>query len=170
MADWHLVDSMHPSESPDGFPAVVIRSPEQLRAELGRLRQREPAIVGLEGPGGHALEIGSGGPFAGLRQFRNQRAWRVALADRTHSAKSVDFAFEQGVLTFWPDELLPVDQAIAAIAHFYEHQQLPDWLSYKEWDDGKKEWVVKRAPGQEPPAPPPTLSPGEVPDTIGRVS
>jgi hypothetical protein len=165
MADWHLVDSMNPSETPDGFPRTVIRSQEQLRAELGRLCQRDPAIVGLEGPGDQALEIGIGGPFAGLRLFRHQRAWRVVLADRTYSPNPIDFAFEEGVLSFWPDELIPVEQAIGVIAHFYEHQQLPDWVGWKEWKDSK-EWLVQHPQSKESPVPCPSPSPSDVTDTV----
>ena len=155
MKDWHLVDSSKPSEAPDGFPRVAVASEQNLRAELERLRHGQPAIVGLEGPIDQALEIGIGGPVAGLRLFRNRRPWRIVTADRICSEKPIDFAFEENALSFWPDELLPVEQAIGVIIHFYKYQQLPDWVGWKEWNDEVKGWDIKR-PAEAPrhPLPP----------------
>jgi hypothetical protein len=145
MAQWQLVDGSMPAEGPECFPTVTIQSEAHLREELNRLRNREPGIFVLESPDHDALQIGMGGPLSGLRRFRNQDAHSVVLADRPYSAKRVDFASEGDTLAFWPDELIPVEQAIEVILFFYKNRSLPDWIGWKEWDRDRSKWIIKPA-------------------------
>ena len=145
MQQWQLVDGSMPAEVPEEFPRIAIHSEQHLREELARLRERNPGIVGLEGPDGLALEIGLGGPLAGVRLFQSGKPQCVLLADRRYSEKRIDFAAEEDTVAFWPDELVPVERALDIITYFYRHQQLPGWAASKHWDDGSKRWVVRSA-------------------------
>jgi len=113
--------------------------------ELNLLRQRKPGMVALEGPEGVALQVGMGGPLAGVRLFKSGKPLCVLLADRCYSEKRIDFAAEEDTLAFWPDELMPAEQAIDIIAYFYQQQLLPGGAATKDWDDGSKSWIVKSA-------------------------
>ncbi len=143
MSQWYLIDGSMPADSPEEFPKVAIRSEAHLRDELGRLRERRPGIFALEGPDGLALQIGIGGPCAGIRVFNSGKAQHTVLTDCHHSEKRIDFAAEEDTLAFWPDELMPVERAIDIAAYLYAHRRLPDDVSWKEWNDGAKRWVVK---------------------------
>jgi hypothetical protein len=144
---WELIDLINPADAPEEFPRVVIQSESQLRSELHRLQQREPAIVGLEGPIDQGLQMGIGGPYAGIRwaEYPVSRRGGTALADRIYSEKRVDFASEEDTLAFWPDELIPVERAIEVIVYFYKNHRLPDWIAWKEWDPERYQWIVKPA-------------------------
>lgn len=145
MEHWQLIDTIESADAPEEFPRVAIQSVEQLRAELGRLRQREPSVIGLQGPDQEGLQIGFGGPLAGIRYYVQGNAERVILADRPYSEKRVDFKSEGDFLAFWPDELVPVDQASEIVTHFYRTRSFPEWANWKEWDRLSKTWKMRRA-------------------------
>jgi len=152
MKPWQLIDSRNPADSPEAFPKVAIQSEAQLRKELNRLRELDPAIVALEGPTEQALQIGIGGPFAGIRLYKAHQPYRVVLADRTYSEKRIDFASEEETMAFWPSELIPAEQAIEAIVSFFQDQALPDWIGWKEWNSNSKKWSTKLGKGAAPQA------------------
>ncbi len=139
MADWRLLDGR------DHFPTVSISSEDELRQELHRLRQLEPGIVSLISPTNEALQIGIGGSFAGLRWYQNPKLSqrnREILADRPYSAKRVDFMAEGDTIAFWPEHLMPVEQAIGIVLYFFNQQSLPNWVGWKEWDTVKSRWNI----------------------------
>src|SRR5215207_2149965 len=115
MDGWRLTDGRDPADSPEEFPTVLITSESQLRQELERLRRMSPAIVSLSNPGHGALQIGLGGPFAGLRWFVepfSSPRIREILADRSYCSSRMDFSAEGDTIAFSPDLLMPVEQAI----------------------------------------------------------
>jgi hypothetical protein len=146
MAVWKLVDGRYPAESPEAFRETVIGSEAELRRELDRLRHLEPATVSIFNPSGEALQIGIGGPFAGIRWHRNphtSKQSRDILADHPYCPNRVDFASEGDAIAFWPEHLMPVDQAIAIAVYYYQHSELPDWVAWKEWDEVRRQWTIK---------------------------
>ncbi len=148
MASWRLVDGRYPPDDPDDFPIIVISSEAELRQELARLLQLEPGIVSLTSPTNEALQIGIGGPLAGLRWYQDPRSCepsREILADRSYSPNRVDFLAEGDSIAFWPEQLLPADQAVDIVVYFYNHQRLPDWVGWREWDAVCYKWDVKPA-------------------------
>ncbi len=145
MDQWQLVDGSIPVDGPEDFPRVTIRSEGQLREELRRLRDREPGIFALESPADDALQIGIGGPFWGMRHYRNREVHAVVLADRIDHEKRIDFAAEEDAIAFWPEELLPFERAIEVIIYYYRNLRLPDWIGWKEWDSARKQWNIKPA-------------------------
>ena len=68
---------------------------------------------------------------------------RVVLADRPYSDRRVDFKSEEDFLAFWPDELIPVEQAIEIITHYYRRTMFPKGTRWKEWDAKAMEWQTK---------------------------
>jgi hypothetical protein len=147
MDRWELIDLRDPADATEEFPRVVIHSASQLRAELHRLQQREPSMLALEGPIDQGLQIGLGGPYAGIRwaEYPVSERGGTGLADRVRSESRIDFASEGDTLAFWPDELIPVEQAIEVIVSFYNNHRLPDWIGWKEWDPAQSKWIVKPA-------------------------
>jgi len=147
MAEWRLIDGRNPADSPQDFPAKLISSEAELREELDRLRQLEPGIVSLNSPTGGALQIGIGGPFAGLRWYKKLQsdAPSEVLADRPYCSSRIDFLAEDDAIAFWPEHLMPVDQVIESVVYFFGHQRLPDWVAWKEWDHSQLNWHVKSA-------------------------
>jgi hypothetical protein len=145
MERWELIDLRDPADAPEEFPRIVIQSESHLRAELARLREREPSILALEGPTDQGLQIGLGGPYAGIRWGEHPVSQRTgtALADRICSDKRIDFASEESSIAFWPDELIPVERAIEVIVSFYQNHRLPRWIAWKEWDPVRNIWEVK---------------------------
>lgn len=147
MKDWALIDIRNPADAPEEFPRVVIQSESHLRTELERLRERDPSILGLEGPLDQGLQLGLGGPYAGIRWGEHPVSNRggTALADRVYSDKRIDFASEGDTIAFWPDELIPAERAIEVIVDFYKNHRLPSWIAWKEWDPVRHQWDVKPA-------------------------
>lgn len=146
MTEWRLVDGRDPVDDPDDFPTIPITSEADLRQELDRLRKMEPGIVSLSSPTNEALQIGIGGAFAGLRWYQNPKLSqqrREILADHAYCANRVDFMAEGDTIAFWPENLMPVDQAISIVVYFFNHQSLPEWSGWKEWDAGRGRWNIK---------------------------
>lgn len=168
MSQWLLIDYMEPADGPDEFPKLAIGSEGQLRQELIRLRDREPSIVCLVVPDEEGLQIGIGGPFAGLKwaDYPKSNNYRRLLADRLYSPNPVDFKCEEDFLVYDQSELIPFAQAMEIILHFYKHGSLPDHVNWKAWDDKTKTWRMRL----ETPAPPsdcPVILPEAVrPDRI----
>jgi hypothetical protein len=149
MSQWQLIDGREPVEDPDAFPKLLASSELDLRHKLEQFRQQDPGMFSLTSPdGGDALQIGLGGPFGGVRWFENAKdslRSRVLLADRLYSKHHVDFLAEGDTNTFWPEQLMPADQLIEVIVHYYNHHRLPDWVAWKEWDPVKDGWTYKPA-------------------------
>ncbi len=145
MDHWQLVDSTMSVDGPECFPRITIQSEAQLRTELSRLRDREPGIFVLECPHHAALQIGIGGPFAGLRLFRNRNAEAVVLAERPYCDKRIDFLAEDDHIAFWPENLMPVDQVINIVVYFFNQHRLPDWITWKKWDAVQHRWIIETA-------------------------
>jgi hypothetical protein len=147
MDHWELIDLMNQADAPEAFPRVVIQSEAQLRAELSRFALREPAILALEGPIDQGLQFGLGGPYAGVRWAEHPVSERggSAIPDRVYCQKRIDFASEEDTIAFWPDELMPTNDAIEIIVYFYNNQRLPDWIAWKEWDPIEHKWTMKPA-------------------------
>src|SRR5437868_7118974 len=104
MEAWRLVDCIDPADGPEDFPAIPIQSEPQLRAELDRLRKRQPSIIALSSESQGGLQIGIGGPWAGLswgdrRRFRDSR--RI-LAGRRHCDQPIEFQSEGDTLYYRP--------------------------------------------------------------------
>ncbi len=147
MGEWRLVDGRAPAESPEAFPSIVIESESQLREALMRLQKLEPAVVSVQSPRNKAIQLGIGGPWAGIRYFPSPQkspAHRVVLADRPGCAKRVDFAAEEDTIAFFSDSLIPVDEAIEIAVYFFTHRELPNWVSWKEWDPAVSQWRMHR--------------------------
>ncbi|SRR5260370_11426828 len=147
MAEWHLTDGREPADGPEEFPSVVIESENQLRDELHRLQKLEPGIVALNGPAEKAIQIGIGGPVAGIRYYeapKKSPRFRVVLADRPCCEKQVDFLAEGDTVAFFPESLFAVEEAIEIVVHFFKHQELPDSVSWKEWNPVTKQWRMHR--------------------------
>jgi hypothetical protein len=147
MADWRLIDGRYPADHDDALPAKAIESEFELVQELDRLRELEPGIFTLNSPTGEALQIGIGGPLAGLRWFENPQTSvnsRDVLADRPSCPGRVDFHAEDEEVPFWPEHLLPVEQAIDIVVFFFTNQRLPDWVAWEEWDSTHHHWNVHR--------------------------
>lgn len=145
MATWRLVDGRDPADSPEAFPAISICTEAELRHELDRLREQEPAIVSLNGPNGAALQIGIGGPLIGMRWFGTPRKVREVLADHIYAPGRIDFRAEGDSTAFWPEHLMPADQAIEVIVSCFTHGGLPDWVRWREWDASRGQWHVNPA-------------------------
>jgi hypothetical protein len=150
VANWSMVDFSEPADGPEDFPRMEILSEESLREELTRLKGREAAIVNLEPPDDEALQIGIGGPLAGIRHFVHGRDQRVILAGHACANTRLDFRLEADTTAFWPDELIPVDQAIEIIVHFYRTRSFPESVHWKEWDAQTMSW--KKAGTDDSPA------------------
>ena len=148
MNAWRLIDGRDPVDTPNDFPARVISADSGLRQEMDRLRKIEPGIVSLESPNGEALQIGIGGPFAGLRWYQNPHSAgpsRDLLADRPYCSSRVDFMAEGDTIAFWPEHLMPVDQVIEIVVYFFNNRRLPEWVAWKEWDAAQGQWNLKSA-------------------------
>ncbi len=148
MGHWRLIDGRDPAESPEDFPTVPISSETELRQELARQQQLEPGIVSLACPANGALQIGIGGPFAGIRWYHNPyppHSSRDILVDHPCTPGRIDFLAEGDTIAFWPENLMPVDQAIDIVLFFFNHQRLPDWVGWKEWDPVQHRWKIKPA-------------------------
>jgi hypothetical protein len=148
MGDWRVIDGRDPADGPENFPFVRISSETELRQELARQRQLEPGIVSLSSPVSGALQIGIGGPLAGIRWYVNPYPpgqSRDVLADHAYAEKRIDFLAEGDHIAFWPENLMPVDQAIEIVVYFFNHQRLPDWVGWKEWDPAACKWKIKPA-------------------------
>jgi hypothetical protein len=147
MVRWEVIDLINPADGPEEFPRVVVQTEAQLREELARLRLRQPAIIGLASSTGEGLQIGFGGPFAGIRWLKSTHSARggAVLADRIYCDKRIDFAAEEDTIAFWPENLIPVESAIEVIVYFYKNHRLPDWIAWKEWDRESCQWIVKPA-------------------------
>jgi hypothetical protein len=145
MERWELIDLRDSADAPEDLPRVVIQSEGHLRAELERLRDRDPAILALEGPIAQGLQFGLGGAYAGIRWGEHPVSNRTGtvLADRVYSEHRIDFASEESTIAFWQDELIPVERAIEVIVSFYKTQRLPSWIAWKEWDPVRNVWEVK---------------------------
>ena len=144
MTPWHLMDCIDPADGPDEFPTTIIHSEGQLREELDRLSKRAPSIVGLSSLANGGLEIGIGGPFAGLTWGDRQRFpdTRRVVANRLYSEQPIDFQSEGDHLRYWADELIPVEQAIEVAVYFFDHRQLPEWVGWREWDRNSHQWII----------------------------
>jgi hypothetical protein len=148
MLAWCLVDGRDPVDRPDDFPTKPISGETELRQELDRRRHLEVGIVSLQSPTGEALQIGIGGPFAGLRWFENPHSSeksRDLLADGPYCSTRVDFLAEGDTIAFWPEHLMPVDQVVEIAVYFFKHARLPDWVAWKEWDGTRKKWHIQSA-------------------------
>jgi hypothetical protein len=146
MAAWRLTDGRDPADGPEDFPAKAIANESELRQELDRLRHLTPAIVSFTSPAGDALQIGIGGPFAGMRWYQSVSGpSREVLADRSYCSGRIDFASEGDSIAFWAEQLMPVDQVIDIAVYFFRHQRLPDWVAWKEWDSARSKWHIKPA-------------------------
>src|ERR1700722_7847052 len=124
MGDWRLTDGRDPADGPEDFPTVPISSEAELRQELARLRSLEPGIVSLSSPADGALQIGIGGPFAGVRWFYDPNPphlSRDVLVDHPCFQDRIDYLAEGDHISFWPENLIPVDQAIEIILYFFNH-------------------------------------------------
>lgn len=113
-----------------------IRSAEQLRSALESRSYDEPGQVSLANPSGNFLILGLGGPFAGMHWLTMKGPaqvdqFRRAKARVVRSPEPLTFACREELLEFLPAELLPVEEAIAAVVHFFEHARWPAGL---EWE------------------------------------
>lgn len=145
MSAWQLVDGRAPLEEDEEHPHTEIRSEEQLHHELRRLSRLRPARVGLIAPAGDHLDLAIGGPFAGVTWWPPKPALghtgsRVALAALPTSPETIEFIAEGVPDPVTPQELLPVDEVIEAALFFYREHQLPEWLSWRQWNPTTKLW------------------------------
>lgn len=136
MTEWYLVDFMSPLGDDEGeAPRTEIRTEAQLRAELTRFRGRRPAMVALIGPEGERLDIGIGGPWAGVQWTKPPYSThlKMAVATGARAPSGVDFACEGSSGGFRPEHLLPAEQAIEIAAHFFARRGLPEWVGWATW-------------------------------------
>jgi hypothetical protein len=75
---------------------VQIRSIDELRAVLGRLRERPPGIVELASPAGTILQLGIGGQWACAQLLRGDGAPPYLCAKARTLRAPCDIEFELG--------------------------------------------------------------------------
>jgi hypothetical protein len=135
MGTWELIDFMRPAtgEWLDERPTTVIESESQLRQELERLRQRQPAFVVLFGPAGETLGIGLGPEWSGLEwaPVPGQSDVKRAVNPHPVAAKPVEVRDGGGGRVFWTEQLLPTDEVIEAVVHFYLEGRPADSVRWK---------------------------------------
>jgi hypothetical protein len=144
MGKWQLADCMNPVEKMEDTPVIAIQSEEQLREELNRMRARKPGIVFLLSPENERLELGIGGPFAGIRWMKppSEKFFKEAVADRIYSPEPIEFSAEGSDTPFFPEHLFPVEEIIEAAAYFFNHHRLPGWITWSEWNPATKKWDI----------------------------
>jgi hypothetical protein len=135
MTEWQLIDFAAPLEDDEESPRMAIHSEEQLREELRRCQGRRPAMIALMNPAGERLDIGIGGPWAGMQWTKppHARTLKLALATGARSPAAIDFACEGASSGFRPEHLLPAGEAIEAAVHYFAHHRLPEWITWAEW-------------------------------------
>ncbi len=136
MKEWQLADFATAPGGAEEAPSTVIRSEDQLREELSGRRGRRPAMVALISPEGMRLDIGIGGPWAGVQWTEPpySRNLKLAVATGPHPATAVDFACEGASSGFRPEYLLPAAEAVEIAAYFFAHQRLPEWVAWAAWN------------------------------------
>lgn len=142
MQNWQLLDFLQPlGEGQEESPRTVVQSEEQLRAELSRLRQRRPAMVALVNPQGERLDFGIGGPWSGIQWTTPPYSdnFKTAVASTAPVTSSIEFACEGSVSGFRPEHVLSVEVVMEAVIYFFKHHQLPDWLTWLEWNSRTNE-------------------------------
>lgn len=152
MPQWELVDCLEPLEEDESNPRIPVSSETQLREELNRFRQRQPGAVHVDSPEKETLIISIGGPFAGLAWYpppseERYRGYKAALPERIVAPRAVDFVGEGIPNSLEPKELLPVEDVIEAVVYFYQNHDLPEWITWREWNPTTLCWETHPANG-----------------------
>jgi hypothetical protein len=142
MAGWHLVDCAESLGVRRKLPRVQITSEVQLRGQLGRFKERYPAIVILEGPAKRVLEISIGGPFGSVHSPWPPGSEFIVrpFSDPPVADDMVFFAWEGQDTGVGPRSLLPADEVIEAAVHFFLHKRLPESVLWERWNPALHRW------------------------------
>lgn len=148
MNSWTLIDCVAMAGSEDELPKTSVESEEQLRHELNRYRQRQPAsIIELVSPAGDVLQLGISHEFSGARWMKSgpeptDKQLKMAIADRKYSQTGMEFRFQGSESSFRQQYVLPVEKTIEVAAYFFRTGHLPDWIQWTEWNPKKRRLEV----------------------------
>jgi hypothetical protein len=131
-----LVDGYSPINDPgisdDAHPRISIEDETQLRAELVRLAKMRPRMVFLNNESTTLyLRIGIGGPFASIRCCKQDGENGLAVANIVRADAPIEFQIEGSQAGFWPKNLLPIEEAIDIVVHFFQTEQLAEWIKWE---------------------------------------